>query len=76
MMELLNKFEFKSFFYNPIPLLLEINRFLERHENEILLKINDAETFKKKLSDIFAKYMKSNSDIPFYLNDKKWLILE
>lgn len=45
MMELINKFEFKSFFYNPTPLLLEISIFLERHENEILLKINDAETF-------------------------------
>lgn len=42
-------FEFKNFFNNPTPLLLEISRFLESHEAEyrILLKINDAETFLK-----------------------------
>ena len=73
MMELLKKFEFKNFFNNPTPLLLEISRFLEAHESEyrILLKINDAETFLKKLRDIFAEYMKSDSDIPNYLSDTK-----
>ena len=77
MMELLKKFEFKNFFNNPTPLLLEVSRFLESHENEyrILLKINDAETFLKKLRDIFAEYMKSDSDIPNYLNDSKMINL-
>ncbi len=77
MMELLKEFEFKNFFNNPTPLLLEISRFLEKHEAEyrILLKINDAETFLKKLRDIFAEYMKSDSDIPNYLNDTKMVNL-
>lgn len=77
MMELLKKFEFKNFFNNPTPLLLEISRFLEAHESEyrILLKINDAETFLKKLRDIFAEYMKSDSDIPNYLSDTKMVNL-
>ena len=77
MMELLKKFEFKNFFNNPTPLLLEVSRFLESHENEYrtLLKINDAETFLKKLRDIFAEYMKSDSDIPNYLNDSKMINL-
>ena len=70
-------FEFKNFFNNPTPLLLEISRFLESHEAEyrILLKINDAETFLKKLRDIFAEYMKSLSDIPNYLSDTKMVNL-
>ena len=77
MMDLLKKFEFKNFFNNPTPLLLEVSRFLESHENEYrtLLKINDAETFLKKLRDIFAEYMKSDSDIPNYLNDSKMINL-
>ncbi len=77
MMELLKKFEFKSFFKNPTPLLLEVSRFLESHEAEyrILLKINDAETFLKKLRDIFAKYMRSDSDICNYLSDMKMVNL-
>lgn len=77
MMELLNKFEFKNFFNNPTPLLLEISRFLECHESEYrtLLKINDAETFLKKLRDTFAEYMKSDTDIPNYLNDTKMVNL-
>lgn len=77
MMELLKKFEFKNFFDNPTPLLLEISRFLEKHESEyqILLKINDAESFLKKLRDIFANYMKLDSDIPNYLNDTKMVNL-
>ena len=77
MMELLKQFEFKSFFKNPTPLLLEISRFLESHEKEyrILLKINDAETFLKKLRDIFATHLKSDTDIPEYLSDTKMVNL-
>ena len=77
MMELLKKFEFKNFFNNPTPLLLEISRFLESNEAEyrILLKINDAETFLKKLRDIFSNYMRLDTDIPNYLSDTKMVNL-
>ena len=77
MMELLKKFEFKNFFKNPTPLLLEVSRFLESHEAEYrtLLKINDAETFLKKVRDVFADYMKSDSDISTYLSDTKMVNL-
>ena len=77
MMELLKKFEFKNFFNNPTHLLLEISRFLESHEVEykILLKINDAQTFLKKLREIFANYMRKDSDISNYLNDLKMVNL-
>ena len=77
MMELLRKFEFKNFFNNPTPLLLEISRFLESKEAEyrILLKINDAEIFLKKLRDIFSNYMRLDTDIPNYLSDTKMVNL-
>ena len=62
---------------NPTPLLLEVSRFLESHEAEYrtLLKINDAETFLKKVRDVFADYMKSDSDISTYLSDTKMVNL-
>ncbi len=77
MMELLKKFEFKNFFNNPTPLLLEISRFLESNEAEyrILLKVNDTEIFLKKLRDIFSNYMKLDTDIFNYLSDKKMVNL-
>ncbi len=77
MMELLKKFEFKNFFNNPTPLLLEISRFLESNEAEyrILLKINDTEIFLKKLRDIFSNYMRLDTDIPNYLSDTKMVNL-
>ena len=77
MIEILKKFEFKNFFNNPTPLLLEVSRFLESNEEtyKILLKVNDAETFLKKLKNEFAKYMMSDTDIPEYLKDSKMVNL-
>ncbi len=40
-----------------------------------MLKINDAETFLKKLKNIFANYMMSDTDIPEYLKDSKMVNL-
>lgn len=77
MIEILKKFEFKSFFNNPTPLLLEVSRFLENNQNtyKILLKVNDAETFLKKLKNEFAKYMLSDTDIPEHLKNSKMVNL-
>lgn len=77
MMELLKKFELVNFFNNPTPLLLEVSRFLENNQElyKILLKINDAETFLKKLKKLFADYMLSDTDIPEYLKDSKMVSL-
>ncbi len=77
MIEILEKFEFKNFFNNPTPLLLEVSRFLESNQEtyKILLKVNDAETFLKKLKNEFAKYMMSDTDIPEYLKDSKMVNL-
>lgn len=77
MLEILKKFEFKNFFNNPTPLLLEVSRFLESNQNtyKILLKVNDAETFLKKLKNLFADYMLADTDIPEYLKDKKMVNL-
>ena len=73
MLEILKKFEFKNFFNNPTPLLLEVSRFLEDNQDtyKILLKANGAETFLKKLKKVFADYMLSDTDIPNYLRDSK-----
>lgn len=77
MIEILKKFEFKNFFNNPTPLLLEVSRFLESNQDtyKILLKVNEAETFLKKLKNEFAKYMMLDTDIPEYLKDSKMVNL-
>ncbi len=77
MIEILKKFEFKNFFNNPTPLLLEVSRFLESNQDiyKILLKVNEAESFLKKLKNEFAKYMMSDTDIPEYLKDSKMVNL-
>ena len=77
MIEILKKFEFKNFFNNPTPLLLEVSRFLENNEDtyRILLKVNDAETFLKKLKNEFTKYMMTDTDIPEYLKNTKMVNL-
>ncbi len=76
-LEILKNFEFKSFFNNPTPLLLEVSRFLESNKDtyKILLKVNYAETFLKKLKKVFANYMMSATDIPEYLKDSKMVNL-
>ncbi len=73
MIEILKEFKFRNFFNNPTPLLLEVSRFLESNQDtyKTLLKINDAETFLKKLKKVFANYMMNDTDIPEYLKDSK-----
>lgn len=77
MLEILKKFEFKNFFSNPTPLLLEISRFLESNRDfySVLIKANGSEIFLKKLKDIFANHMMSDSDIPESLKNTKMVSL-
>jgi len=77
MLEILKKFEFKNFFNNPTPLLLEVSRFIERNQEiyQILLNAPGSEIFLKKLKHIFAQYMLGDTDIPEYLKDSKMVNL-
>lgn len=77
MLEILNGFQFQNFFNHPTPLLLEVSRFLESNKEiyKILLKANGAETFLKRLKNIFTDYMLSDTDIPDYLKDSKMVTL-
>lgn len=77
MLEILKKFEFKNFFNNPTPLLLEVSRFIERNQEiyKILLNAPGSEIFLKKLKHVFAQYMLSVTDIPEYLKDSKMVNL-
>lgn len=77
MLEILSHFRYTNFFDNPTPLLLEISRFLESNRDfySILIKANGSEIFLKKLKDIFAKHMMSDSDIPESLKNTKMVSL-
>lgn len=77
MLEILSHFRYTNFFDNPTPLLLEISRFLENNRDfySILIKANGSEIFLKKLKDIFAKHMMSDSDIPESLKNTKMVSL-
>lgn len=77
MLEILSHFRYTNFFDNPTPLLLEISRFLESNRNfySVLIKANGSEIFLKKLKDIFAEHMMSDSDIPDSLKNTKMVSL-
>lgn len=77
MLEILSHFRYTNFFDNPTPLLLEISRFLESNRDfySVLIKANGSEIFLKKLKDIFAKHMMSDSDIPESLKNTKMVSL-
>ena len=66
MMILLGEFRSKKFFRDPMPLLLEVSRYIHKDEN-IYRKIINAKgsaEFLDKLKNIFITYMKNESDIP------------
>lgn len=71
MLEFLGEFQYKSFFQNPLPLLLKISRYLEEDIEfyRILINSAGAEQFLSKLKKIFVSYMENDSDIP--LEQKK-----
>lgn len=66
MLDFLNEFQYKSFFQNPLPLLLKIARCLEEDLEFYRILINScgAEQFLIKLKKIFVTYMENDSDIP------------
>lgn len=69
MIEFLGEFRYNNFFQNPLPLLLEISRWLERDLEfyRILINASGSEQFLVKLKDIFVKYLETNSDIPEHI---------
>jgi len=66
MLEFLKEFQYRSFFQNPLPLLLKIARCLEEDLEfyRILINSSGSEQFLIKLKKIFVTYMENDSDIP------------
>ena len=77
MLGLLKEFEFKDFFRNPAPLLLELSRSLEEDADfyRILIKANGSEIFMEKLKKCFTDYMLNDSDIPEDMRHSKMVSL-
>lgn len=74
---ILQEFRYENFFKNPTPLLLKINRFIEKDEDfyRILITSNNSEIFLEKLKVIFANHMLSDTDIPENIKYSKAVIL-
>lgn len=66
MLEFLGEFKYKSFFKNPLPLLLKTSRWLEEDLEfyRILINSHGAEQFLEKLKNIFVHYLENDSDAP------------
>lgn len=66
LLDVLSEFRHKSFFQNPLPLLLKVSRYLEEDLGfyRILINSKGAIPFLEKLKGIFVEYMKTDSDIP------------
>ena len=77
MLDMLKEFEFKDFFRNPAPLLLELSRSLEGDADfyRILIKANGSEIFMEKLKKCFTDYMLNDSDIPEDMRHSKMVSL-
>jgi AcrR family transcriptional regulator len=77
MLKILGEFRFNNFFDNPLPLLLEISRFLEKDEEfyKVLIRSNNSEIFLEKLKKIFSAHMLSDTDIPDALKSSKTVTL-
>ena len=77
MLNMLKEFEFKDFFRNPAPLLLELSRSLEEDADfyRILIKANGSEIFMEKLKKCFTDYMLNDSDIPEDMRHSKMVSL-
>ena len=69
MLEFLGEFQYKSFFQNPLPLLLKIARWLEADLEfyRILINSRGAEQFLLKLKNIFVKYLETSGDTPEHI---------
>lgn len=66
MLEFLGELRYKSFFQNPLPLLLKVARYLEEDLEFYLILINSkgSEQFIVKLKSIFVTHMLTDTDIP------------
>lgn len=66
MLEFLSEFKYKSFFENPLPLLLKASRWVEDDLEfyRILINSHGAEQFLEKLKMIFVNYLENDSDAP------------
>lgn len=66
LIEFLDEFQYNNFFRNPLPLLLNISRYLNEDVEfyRILINSSGAEMFLTKLKQIFVKYMENNSNVP------------
>lgn len=65
MLEFLSEFHFKSFFQNPLPLLLKVARYLEEDEEyfRVLINSRGSEQFLIKLKSRFVAYMAMDTDV-------------
>lgn len=66
MILVLSEFKFKSFFRNPTPLLLKVNRYLEEDLEfyKTLILSNGSEIFLERMKRIFSDYMSKDTDVP------------
>lgn len=66
MMHILNQFQFRNFFSDPLPVLSQINTYLREDPERyrILISQKGSAEFLDKLSRIFTEYMKTSSDVP------------
>ena len=73
MLEILEGFEFTSFFRNPAPLLLKLGRYIEEDTDfyRTLIQAEGSEEFMEKLKRIFVEHMINDSDIPDDLRHSK-----
>ncbi len=77
MLEFLGEFQYKSFFQNPLPLLLKISRWLETDLEfyRVLINSRGAEQFLVKLKNTFVKYMETTSDTPQHIKKSPELFI-
>jgi hypothetical protein len=77
MLEFLGEFRYKSFFQNPLPLLLKISRYLEEDLEfyRILINSRGSEQFLVKLKNNFVKYLENESDTPEHIKKSTEFII-
>ena len=77
MLDVLKEFEFRNFFRNPTPLLLQLSRYLEEDAEfyRILIQANGSEIFMEKLKKVFTDYMLNDSAIPAGMRHSKMVSL-
>lgn len=73
MLDILKDLNYKNFFDNPVPLLLQVSRILEDNESiyKILICSTGSETFISKLQNIFSDYMQNDVAIPEVIRTSK-----